>query len=366
MRIYGNVLSATLAMLGDETVTASPAGSQTLAMDSVTDFNENGGTLTINGTPIEYESVDWEAKTIRLTVPLTSATPERTPVHVWDRLTDAISKRMTCLVSVQGDGDPPLTVSVPAHLAPWIPEGTRSPGAGESVILERTGTRWTVADLPGRAGVVPDGTAAIKNSEYITDRITIPAGDPYSTLTRLTEIRSPSVNGSDESAILVESTGLYSGNPPSDVSNTSIHLSASSIEAMDPRVGDVFMPTSPEHLTTKKYVDSGGGSWDTTIPSVTAGSGGSGTVMSAARRGGWCALVINASPTAAITTNTNLTTQLFILPVGFRPPVMVSCPNAYNIMFDVGTTGSVRIRWSGLAVAAGGSLSGFQLLFPLA
>jgi hypothetical protein len=73
MAVRGWATGCKLVAQGSEIVTAASIGATTLEVEWVGDFDDEGGTLLLNGTEIDYTTVDTDAETITLDAPLADA-----------------------------------------------------------------------------------------------------------------------------------------------------------------------------------------------------------------------------------------------------------------------------------------------------
>lgn len=126
------------------------AGSTVVPVEDVTQFDDAGGTVQIDGTAYDYMTLDKDASTLTLAAPLTADVSEFDPVLVMAG--GQVVQDWQAIVDLGGEGD---TVSVP------IPYGLRSIlGEGQydpPVPVDVADDLSTVLDVPGRAPVIDGG-----------------------------------------------------------------------------------------------------------------------------------------------------------------------------------------------------------------
>ena len=82
--VFGTLTSVQARPLGSELTADASAGDTTLFVDFVADFDEDGGSLLLNGATLDYTTVDPDLETITLTVPLASAAAQDDQVQAVD------------------------------------------------------------------------------------------------------------------------------------------------------------------------------------------------------------------------------------------------------------------------------------------
>lgn len=154
MRDVGRVVAVNSRIAGDELAADTSAGATALTVVDALDFVEDGGLLVINDETLPYSAVDPDTGVLTLGMvddeegspvqaTLGADAEEGDRVAVFDPLAGAVAQDVVAYVAVEGadfDADA-LEVVVPHALTPYLPEGIREPGEGESVTIEwRDGT----------------------------------------------------------------------------------------------------------------------------------------------------------------------------------------------------------------------------------
>jgi microcystin-dependent protein len=152
-------------LLGDELVSAAPAGATVLLVDDAIDFGEGSGTVRIGGVGGEilgYASVDDSTGTITLSAPTASAHAVGDRVDLWDTAKATPFVEWRALVHPAGDLDVADEIdAVVSHpLIPMLAEGVRDAGTGESVVLEQQSTGWVLTDVRGKSPQIDGGVLA--------------------------------------------------------------------------------------------------------------------------------------------------------------------------------------------------------------
>lgn len=154
-RHTGRVLEVSDETLGSLLAEDTTAGSTQLLIDDASDFDEDGGWLSVNGQPVAYTAVAFatnpdDPDTLTLADMLEEDAEEGDEVAVWSPLRAAPEVVRTAQVQVDGTDDlgDPLDVYVPVYLAPYLPTGIRG-DVGESVDLDLDGDEWRVVDVLG-------------------------------------------------------------------------------------------------------------------------------------------------------------------------------------------------------------------------
>lgn len=142
---YGDVLD------GDHAI-----GVTTLQLQDAADFDEDGGSLRLNGVVLKYTAADLDLDTLTLAVPLAVASLDGDAVSSWDEVSNAVSSDLFALVAVDGTdtADDALEAIVDHPLAPLLPEGIRGT-IGEAVELRYRGDDLFVTGIRGRAPLLP-------------------------------------------------------------------------------------------------------------------------------------------------------------------------------------------------------------------
>jgi hypothetical protein len=160
----GFIHSVTSTPHGSRLVTAEAAGSTVLNVNDAGDFAEDGGTLVVstpdtgdltkvNETEYDYSTVDYDADTVTLTSGLVVAAEEGDWVKV---VPQGLSKVATVVIA---DRDEAVLAAVPVSLTRVVPDGVRTEGEHEPVVIALRDYEWTITDLPGRA-------AALRSVDY--------------------------------------------------------------------------------------------------------------------------------------------------------------------------------------------------------
>lgn len=122
--------------LGDQLVADTPIGDGILNVRDVADFDEDGGWLLLNGTVLEYDTVDDDTSAIILTLPLVAAAATDDVVTVWDA-PNAQKATVYKAVVDQIDGfDGVATAVIQQSVAHALAQNMRD-GTGESATLTR-------------------------------------------------------------------------------------------------------------------------------------------------------------------------------------------------------------------------------------
>ena len=126
---YGTITAVEAANLGSELVADAVVGATVLAVDYVGDFDEDGGSLLLNGATLSYSTVDVDANTITLSVGIAAAASVGDPVQVVEAGSPAVEwLAHVALAEGEGDGggDTSDTVAavIPTALVGYFPEGT--------------------------------------------------------------------------------------------------------------------------------------------------------------------------------------------------------------------------------------------------
>jgi hypothetical protein len=147
----GAVHSVRSDILGAYLTAAAASSATTLVVDSVLDFSEDGGQLTLNGVTYTYTAIDPTALTITLATGLTGAAAAQDHVTLTP---DA--RNVSALVMVDHAEDA-LTVRVPHGLIPYLTEGIRAEGSRETVLFDELNGEFSIVEIVNKQPVL-DGT----------------------------------------------------------------------------------------------------------------------------------------------------------------------------------------------------------------
>lgn len=151
--MHGVVVSLSNDLMGDVLASSASIGATTLTLGDVSDFDEAGGSLTIDGSVYFYDTIDLNADTIHLTSGLTAAGAVADAVNPWDNDNGVVVSERTALVTVDGqeDGDA-LSVDIDQSLASLLAQGTLA--AGQSVSLTPDGDGFRLTAVHGKNNLV--------------------------------------------------------------------------------------------------------------------------------------------------------------------------------------------------------------------
>lgn len=167
--IDGLVLDVSLYPSGSYLTAAYPAGTTTIGVEGVYDFDPDGGQLTINGVLYNYTTFDDIAQTITLTAGLTGAADNNDPVLVYPP-----SQEKWALVQTDPEADA-IRARVPHSLADKFDLGIRTETERESVLVVVERTTWALFDVIAVPPVV-DG-AYLKNDSIPASAVGFTAAD---------------------------------------------------------------------------------------------------------------------------------------------------------------------------------------------
>lgn len=147
--LHANLLALSDRTMGDAFDVAASSGDTTLSLYDVSDFDEDGGEVTIGGTVYAYDSADMEADTIHLTSGLLAATAVDDRADIWDADNGVVVSERVAMVTVddQGDGDP-VAADVDHALAATLNPTTL--GVGQSVTVVRDGDGYLLTRVHGK------------------------------------------------------------------------------------------------------------------------------------------------------------------------------------------------------------------------
>lgn len=166
MTEQGHVLAVTLEKLGDELAAAASAGATSLTVKDIADFDELGGTLSINGQIIAYTSADDDTNVVELGGTLDASAVAGDDVFIWDLNYATVVTDLVAQVQVDGDIDgDPHECSVEFKLVKDLVGGIRGL-IGESVLIEEEDDDWRVIDVLGLSD--PNSTGTLFKRDVMT------------------------------------------------------------------------------------------------------------------------------------------------------------------------------------------------------
>ncbi len=185
--MIGRVLVVRDERLGGEVIVSATILDDTLALDSVADFDETGGSV-VNGVgeAVFYFAADYDTNVLSFDAPL--GTPaDNFQAGDWAApYSDHEDTQRIAEVDV-GEG-PPLVAVVPHSLRPLLPLGTRDPGTGEQVEVAEVDGEMRIIEVLGRqvqsiewGGGAGNGYSRLAARDYVefAERNANPgAGDP--------------------------------------------------------------------------------------------------------------------------------------------------------------------------------------------
>lgn len=154
----GEVRAVALMPQGSELTADLASGAQVLTIDNPVDFDEDGGTVNINGDVYDYLTVDMDTGTVTLASATTAAAIAGDRVNVIGG--GALAIDFIAFVSL-GDGDE-VEVSIPYAQRDMWPEGEYD----APIIVDLSDDLDTILDVPGRT--------PLRDGSYI-DPDTLPA-----------------------------------------------------------------------------------------------------------------------------------------------------------------------------------------------
>lgn len=146
--LHGTLVALTERTMGDEFEVAASAGATTLTLTDVSDFDEDGGRLTIAGTVYVYDSADMEADTVHLTTGLAASTAVGDRVDLWDFDTGDVVAERVALVSVNDQDGDPVSAVIDHSLTPLLIQATFA--AGQSVTMTSDGDEYRLTAVHGK------------------------------------------------------------------------------------------------------------------------------------------------------------------------------------------------------------------------
>ena len=174
---YGRIVSVDLIPLGGSLAADAASAATSITVEDASDFDENGGSLLLNGVVYAYST--WTEDdatgvgTITIPAPgLTGAAVEGDMVAVYDTLYLTASTFKQAEVAVTGDDGnvDTLPAAIADHLVDKIDEGIRGL-TGESVKLELDGDEWVIVDIYGLGDPNASG-AQFLNTDTMTVTVT--------------------------------------------------------------------------------------------------------------------------------------------------------------------------------------------------
>ncbi len=152
----GTVTAVAEEPLGDELAKDYDVGASAIEVQNLADFPEAGGSLTLPGETIGYDSVDWDGNTIYLSTPTAFAHFAEDPV-----LIDPPSKRFIAHVLLDDVPGEVVMANLSHQLKMYLPTGDREVDAGESVVISNETGPWTVTDVLGVEPALTGGSLDI-------------------------------------------------------------------------------------------------------------------------------------------------------------------------------------------------------------
>lgn len=141
--MQGTVLEVTSSPYGDELAVDHLTGATTLILTDVTDFDEDEGTVVINGTVYDYVGIDRENNQMTLATGLVEDLQYSEKVN----LSPLVIEKWA-MVEVKDDDDVILAL-VPHSLYDKLEDGVREPEDQEPVNVQTRDGDWYVADIVG-------------------------------------------------------------------------------------------------------------------------------------------------------------------------------------------------------------------------
>lgn len=120
-RLTGVIESVQVVRSGGNLAADVPAGATVLPMDAATDFDDDGGTLTVNGATYDYTAVDYDTDEVTLSTGLTVGAAQDDPVFTLDANGDPEIDDWLVMVDIDDGGDT-IPAEVPSREQPYFPE----------------------------------------------------------------------------------------------------------------------------------------------------------------------------------------------------------------------------------------------------
>jgi hypothetical protein len=177
----GRVAVVFTANIGTTLAADATAGDSVITVDDTSDFDVDG-TLRLTGQILDYLSVDDDTGLVSLAAPLDDDAATGELVTLWDTGTDQPAVEYRAHVELPGalDNADAVDAEIRHSLIPYLEQGIRGPGGGESVRLERQGSAWVIVDILGRqpdmllgfgGGAVLTGDSSGTGSTSITSTV---------------------------------------------------------------------------------------------------------------------------------------------------------------------------------------------------
>ena len=169
---YGRIVSVDVIPLGDNLAADASSGASSITVEDAADFDEDGGSLLLDGVVYAYST--WTEDdatgvgTITLSGTLSAAATEGTVVSVYDTLyLTAAADKVAQVELVGDDGNvDTLEASIALHLVDKLDEGVRGL-KGEQVKLELEADEWVIVDIFGLGDPNASGTLFMQDSATV-------------------------------------------------------------------------------------------------------------------------------------------------------------------------------------------------------
>jgi hypothetical protein len=149
----GVIHNVDTSTLGSYLAADAASSATSITVDLAVDFNEDGGSLSLNTVTYTYTSADADTGAISgLSPGLTGAALEGDRVDV---LPLAVVKTAAVMAEHAEDA---LTVRVPHSLMPLVPDGIRVEGEREVIQFDRLADEFVITDLVGKEPVIDGNT----------------------------------------------------------------------------------------------------------------------------------------------------------------------------------------------------------------
>lgn len=161
--MFGVVRDVSQQILGGSLTADAAIGATSLSVSDSSDYDVNGGTVSIAGTLYTYSNPDFDNDIITISPGLVVAASADDTVALYDTAEAAITTELRAAVDIPtsgvDDGDS-ITCKVLHVLVPYLPEGIRDPGKGESVTIDEVNGDWTITNIEGKTPVFDGGHLA--------------------------------------------------------------------------------------------------------------------------------------------------------------------------------------------------------------